>query len=154
MGVSTVDGSIERVEIKRKRRDIGFYKEIVFREKDGGTRTIKNAVVKDPVNAEIVEGNSGRFYLFTAMDIKGVHGVRKADGTAAYSFPGSNNSIIFIIVIAVNLAWIALRVAIDDGVPLLGVGLVILGIVGWFFMRGGSRDTRAQFDGDATPVTG
>lgn len=153
MGVSTVDGRIESVTLKRKRRDIGFYKEIVFRENDGGTRTIKNAVVKDPVNAEIVEGNAGRFYLFTAFDIKGVHGVRKADGTAAYAFPG-NNAVIFAILVPVNIAWVILRFLIDGGIPFLGVALAILGTIGYFFMRGGARDAQAQFDGDASPVTG
>ncbi len=151
MGVSTVDGSIEKVELKRKRRDIGIYKEIVFREKDGGTRTIKNAVVKDPLNAEMVAGNSGRFYLFTAFDLKGVHGVRKADGTALSAFPG-NNAFIFALVAVINIAWIVLRALTDGGVPLLGVGLAILGIVGYVVMRGGLRAAQAQFDGDTHAV--
>lgn len=153
MGVSTVDGSIEKVALKRKRRDIAIYREIVFSEQDGGTRTIKNAVVKDPLNAEIAAGNVGRFYLYTAFDLKGVHGVRKADGTAAFAFPG-NNAIIFAFLVAINLAWVALRVLTDGNVPLLGVALAVLGAIGYFAMRGGARAAKAQFDGDTGFVSG
>ena len=153
MGVSTVDGSIEKIELRRKKRGTAVYREIVFREADGGTRTIKNAVVKDPLNAEMIAGNEGRFYLFTAFDIKGVHGLRKADGLSIYAFPNTNAKL-FAVTVAMSILWVVLRVVVDGNVPLLGVGLIILGTIGFFVMRGGERAAQSQFDADAGAIAG
>lgn len=149
MGTSIVDGTIESIEAGRKTKKVSVFKTIVFRETGGETRTIKKAVVSGPMADQIVPGNSGRFYLFTTFDLKGVHGVRKADGTAIYDYPGKNNKMIFIFLIVVSLLLITLRVMTGDGVPLLSVLLIILGVVGWFFTSKAQRETQLQFDGDA-----
>ena len=148
MGVSIVDGTIEAIDAGRKTRKFSIFKSIVFRETDGASRTIKKAVVSGQVADQIVVGNSGRFYLFTSFDLKGVHGVRKPDGTAVYDFPGKGNAKLFMFLVPLNLAWIALRVVDKGDVPLLGVGLAILGAVGWFLIRKTDQETRAQFDAD------
>ena len=148
MGVSIVDGTIEAVEAGRKNKKHSVFKSIVFREADGANRTIKKAVVAGDVADQIAVGNSGRFYLFTSMDVKGIHAVRKQDGTAVYNFPAKGNAIIFMIMVPVNLAWIALRIVDKGDVPLLGVGLVILGSIGWYLIHKSERETRAQFDAD------
>lgn len=154
MGTSIVDGTIESIEAGRRNKKVAVFKTIVFRENDGATRTIKKAVVTGPLMDQIVPGNSARFYLFTAFDIKGVHGIRKADGTALYDYPGKNNTKIFIAVIIVSLLLIAIRVAMDDGLPLLSVFLIALGGFGLYATSKGARETRAQFDGDAAlPAT-
>lgn len=149
MGTSIVDGTIESIEAGRRNKKIAVFKTIVFREAGGETRTIKKSVVTAALADQITVGNTARFYLFTTFDIKGVHGVRKPDGTALYDFPGKNNKIIFIMLIVVSLALIAIRIAMDDGLPLLSVLLIILGAVGWFFTSKAERETREQFDGDA-----
>lgn len=153
MGTSIVDGTIESIEAGRKTKKVSVFKTIVFREEGGSTRTIKKAVVSGDLASQIVPGNSGRFYLFTTFDLKGVHGVRKADGTAIYDYPGKNNKIIFIGLIVMSLALIVLRVLNDDGLPLLSVFLIILGVVGWYFTSKAARETREQFDGDAARTT-
>ena len=152
MGTSIVDGTIESVEAGRRNKKVAVFKTIVFREGDGATRTIKKAVVTAPMADHIAPGSSGRFYLFTTFDLKGIHGLRKADGTAIYDYPGKNNRFLFILIIVISLLLIALRVATGDGVPLLSVLLIILGAVGWFFTSKAARETREQFDGDAAPV--
>lgn len=149
MGTSIVDGTIESIEVGRRTKKVSVFKTIVFRENDGNTRTIRKAVVSGPLVDQIVPGNSGRFYLFTTFDLKGIHGVRKADGTAIYDYPGKNNKFLFILIIVLSLALIALRLGTGDGLPLLSVFLIILGVVGWFFTSKAQRETRVQFDGDA-----
>ena len=47
--------------------------------------------------------------------------------------------------------WIALRVTVEGDVPLLGILLLILGIIGYIFMGRGEREAKAQFDADSPP---
>ena len=105
-------------------------------------------MVKDNVAAELVPGARGRFYLYNAFDLKGVHGVRTVGGRDVYGFAGNNQKIFLILGIA-NIAWIALILFTRGGVPLLGVALLILSAVGYFFMSKGQREAQAQFEGDA-----
>lgn len=149
MGTSIVDGTIESIEAGRKNKRIAVFKTIVFRETGGETRTIKKAVVTGNLMDQIVPGNSGRFYLFTAFDIKGIHGLRKADGTALFDYPGKTNIKIFIGLIIISLLLIALRVSTGDGVPLLSVLLICLGVFGWYATSKSARETREQFESDA-----
>ena len=41
-------------------------------------------------------GTRGRFYLYTAIDHRGIHGVRTADGREIYGF-GKQNEIISLV---------------------------------------------------------
>jgi hypothetical protein len=149
MGTSIVDGTIESIEAGRRNKKVAVFKTIVFRENGGETRTVKKAVVTGPLMDEIAPGNSGRFYLFTAFDIKGVHGLRKSDGTAIYDYPGKTNVKIFLYAVIASALLIALRLAIGDGVPLLSVLLIVFGSVGWYLTSKSARETRRQFDEDA-----
>jgi len=148
MPTSIIDGSIEAADLKRAKGGASIFRSITFQQDDGGTRTIRNAVIKDNVAAELVPGARGRFYLYNAFDLKGVHGVRTPDGRDVYGFAG-NNQKIFLILGIVNLAWIALMLATRDAVPLIGVAMLVLSVVGYIFMSKGQREARAQFDGDA-----
>ena len=147
MPTSIIDGSIETADLKRAKGGVSIFRSITFRQADGITRTIRNAVVKDNVAAELVPGARGRFYLYNAFDLKGVHGIRSADGLDVYSFAG-NNQKIFLILGIVNIAWIILILATRGGVPLLGVALLILSVVGYIFMSKGQREAQTQFDSD------
>ena len=148
MPTSIIDGSIEAADLKRAKGGAAIFRSITFQQDDGGTRTIRNAVVKDNVAAELVPGARGRFYLYNAFDLKGVHGVRTVGGRDVYGFAGNNQKIFLILGIA-NIAWIALILFTRGGVPLLGVALLILSAVGYFFMSKGQREAQAQFEGDA-----
>ena len=71
---------------------------------------------------------------------------------ARISYPG-NNAAIFLIILAVSVAWLALRIVDRGDVPLLGVLLFGLGLVGYFMTRSTRTASRRQFDGDAGPAT-
>ena len=151
MGTSVIDGTVEAVQLKRKRAGIAIFDTIQFRQNDGTSRTIKKSVSTQAVADQLAPGTAGRFYLFNTFDLKGVHGVRRTDGTAVYGFPGTGNRKLFLIIGVINLAWIALRLATEGDLPLLGVGLVILGVVGYVLMGKGASEAQAQFDNDPGP---
>lgn len=148
MSVSIIDGSIESADLKRARGGVSVFRSIGFQQDGVGPRTIRNAVVTDSIAAELVPGTRGRFYVYNAFDLRGVHGIRTADGREVHGFPG-NNQKIFLIMGIVNILWIALVVATRDAVPMLGVALLILAVVGYIFMGKGRREAQAQFEGDA-----
>lgn len=148
MSVSIIDGSVESVDLRRARGGLSIVRSIVFQQDGVGPRTIRNAVVTDSIAAELAPGTRGRFYIYNAFDLKGVHGVRTADGRDIYGFPG-NNQKIFLILAIVNILWIALIITTRDAVPMLGVALLILAVVGYIFMGKGRREAQAQFEGDA-----
>lgn len=149
MSTSIIDGTIEEAVPGRRRGGITVFKSIRFQMNDGSSRTVTKAVVKQPLADEIAPGAKGRFYLFNAFDISGIHGLRTADGRAVHMFP-TNNQKIFLILGLLNLAWIAFRLFVVDGqVPLLGVALLILAAVGWYFMGKGATEAKQQFERDA-----
>lgn len=149
MTTSIIDGRVEAADLKRAKGGVSIFRSVTFQPDTGPTRTIKNAVVKDNVASELVPGAAGRFYLYNAFDLKGVHGVRTRDGRSIYGF-AANNKKIFLILGIVNIAWIALRVFVIDGqVPLLAILLMILAVAGFIFMSKGENEAKAQFDGDA-----
>ncbi|MBA3941373.1 MAG: hypothetical protein C0520_09210 [Sphingopyxis sp.] len=149
MTTSIIDGRVEAAELRRAKGGLTIFRSITFQPDTGPTRTIKNAVVKDNVASELVPGAAGRFYLYNAFDLKGVHGVRTRDGRSIYGF-AANNKKLFLILGILNVAWIALRVfAIDGQVPLLAILLLILAVVGFIFMGKGENEAKAQFEGDA-----
>jgi hypothetical protein len=151
MSTSIIDGTVEEVVPGRRRGAVTVFKSIRFQLADGSSRTVTKAVAGQEVADELKPGASGRFYLFNAFDIKGIHGVRTADGRSAYAFP-TNNQKVFLLSGIIAVAWITLKVAVDGEVPLLGVALTILAVVGWYFMGKGKSEARQQFDGDAGPA--
>ena len=149
MTTSIIDGRVEAAELRRAKGGLTIFRSITFQPDTGPTRTIKNAVVKDNVASELVPGAAGRFYLYNAFDLKGVHGVRTRDGRSIYGF-AANNKKLFLILGILNVAWIALRVFVIDGqVPLLAILLLMLAVVGFIFMGKGENEAKAQFEGDA-----
>lgn len=153
MSTSIIDGTVTETEVKRSRGGITIFKTIGFQHDNGPSQKIRNAVVKQNVADELKPGTAGRFYLYNAFDLKGVHGVRTPDGRDVYGFP-ANNQKIFLILGIVNIAWIALMAVTRDAVPLLGVAMLILAVVGYIFMSKGAREARAQFDSDAGHAPG
>lgn len=148
MATSIIDGTVEEAVLNRSRGGIAVFESIRFQLGDGSHRTVKKAVVKQEVADEIRIGVKGRFYLYNAFDLKGVHGVRTSDGRAIYGFP-TNNQKIFLILGTVSIAWIALKLFTEGGIPLLGIGMLILAIVGWTLMGKGQRESQQQFEDDA-----
>jgi hypothetical protein len=148
MPTSVIDGTVEEAIPGRAKGGVAVFKSIRFQLDNGTSRTVTKAVVTRNVGDEIVPGARGRWYLYTTFDLKGVHGLRTSDGRAVYGFPGTNRKL-FLLIMVVSLLWLVLKITVDGEVPLLGVGLFILGIVGWVFMGKGEREAKEQFDGDA-----
>ncbi len=147
MTTSIIDGRVESAELRRARGGLSVFRAITFQPDSGPTRTLRNAVVKQNVADELTPGTRGRFYIYTAFDQKGVHGVRTPDGRATYGF-ATNNQKLFLLTGVISVVWMTLRIAVDGYVPVLGILLLILGVVGYIFMGKGEREAKAQFDGD------
>jgi len=147
MSTSIIDGTVAELVPGRSRGATKVFKSIRFQRADGTSETVTKAVVQQPLADELTPGAKGRFYLFKAFDLKGVHGVRTPDGRAVFAFPGGNRRIFLIAAIA-NLAWIVLRLFVDGGIPVLGLALLILSVVGWFLMGKGQAEAKHQFDAD------
>jgi hypothetical protein len=85
MATSTIDGTVEEAVLKRRRPKASVYERIKFRLDDGSTRTWAKAIVGNEVANLLAPGTRGRFYLFTAIDHRGVSGVRTDDGREAFA---------------------------------------------------------------------
>ncbi len=147
MPVSIVDGTVEEADLKWSRRGISLFKTIRFRAADGSARTVNKAVVKQEVADQLTAGAQGRFYLFDAFDIRGVHGVRLPDGRAIYAFPG-NNEKIFLIAGPIAALWVVFMVVAEGRIPFLGVAGAILSAVGWYLVHKGKQEAKSQFEAD------
>lgn len=150
MSVDFIDGTVVEAPVKIRRKSFVRYDHIVFARPDGGTQRIDKLNAANAIAAAIVPGARGRFYQYKTIDLKGIHGVRLADGTALYAYPG-NNEWIFGILLAVNVAWIAVRLALDGSVPILALLVIALAITGLVLTRSSRAESRRQFDGDQIP---
>src|SRR3546814_17780214 len=91
---------------------------------------------------------SGRFYLFTAVDQKGVHGIRSRQGETAYAWVGGNEKAMRFMFLLL-LATVVLMIAITGAVGLLPFGIMILSAVCWYLYRKARIESRRQFDADS-----
>jgi len=98
MAVRTIDGTLEEVELKNRRKLGSVYSRLLFRLPDGRSERVGKSVVWNNVADHLKPGKSGRFYLYGAIDHRGIHGVRTADGAEAFGF-GKQNEIVAIAVL-------------------------------------------------------
>ncbi|HEY9553347.1 hypothetical protein [Allosphingosinicella sp.] len=148
MGTSTIDGTIEAVDIKRKRGKFTIFRTIRFRLDNGAEKTVTKALVADELANILSPGTSGRFYLFTAVDQKGVHGIRSRQGETAYAWVGGNEKAMRFMFLLL-LATVVLMIAITGDVGLLPFGIMILSAVCWYLYRKARIESRRQFDADS-----
>ena len=153
MSVSVIDGKVVEAPVRSRRKALVRFDHIVFELPDGRTERVAKPVSMDEVAQGITPGAEGRFYLFKTIDVRGVHGVRLADGTKSFAYP-RNNLIAFGISIPVALAWIAVRVFGSGDVPLLGVFLLGLGVVGFSLTWTSRAQAQRQFEADTGPARG
>lgn len=148
MSTSIIDGTVEEAVPGRRRGGLTVFKSIRFRLDDGSDHTMAKAVVKQAVADELTPGARGRFYRFDALDIRGIHGVRAADGRAIYAFPANNQTAALVLAVVLT-AWIAFKLSVDGELPLLAAALLILSAVVWIFMAKGQAEAKRQFERDA-----
>ena len=80
MSVSVLDGKVVEAPVKFSRRGVVRYAYIEFERSGGGTERVSKPVTTDAIAELIASGAEGRFYLYKVLDVKGIHGVRLADG--------------------------------------------------------------------------
>lgn len=148
MAVSIIDGTVESANLKRARRNVRVYDPIVFKLADGSTKTWTRAVVDAKVAEHLVPGTKGRFYLFTAIDHRGVHGVRTDAGEEAYGFQTINETAM-LWVTALCFVWVALTLYLVQDAPIIGSIILILGLPAWYLYRKARLEAEAQFAADA-----
>lgn len=148
MATSTIDGTVEEAVIKRRRSQGSFYERIKFRLDDGSTRTWAKAHVMNNVGDLLVPGTRGRFYLFTAIDHRGVSGVRTEDGREAFGVAKLNEQVGMWLVI-VNILLTIFYVTVMDGVSVLALILIVLGVPMYFLYRQNRLDAEKAFRADA-----
>ena len=148
MATSTIDGTVEEAVIKRRRSQGSYYERIKFRLDDGSTRTWAKAHVMNNVGDLLVPGTRGRFYLFTAIDHRGVSGVRTEDGKEAFGVAKLNEQVGMWLVI-VNILLTIFYVAVMDGISVLALILIVLGVPMFFLYRQNRLDAEKAFRADA-----
>lgn len=147
MAVSIIDGTIEAMVLKRVRQNVRVYERISFVRDDGRPTTIAKAVVQAEV-AELLEpGAKGRFYVFSAIDHRGIHGVRTDDGRRIFAFSKMNERAM-LVTIAVGIVLMVFYVALLDSISLWPVLLLVLGVPGYFLYRRTRIEAESQFRAD------
>lgn len=148
MPVSTIDGTVESATLKRTVRNISVYDSISFRRDDGSEHRLGKSMVPNAVAEALKPGTKGRFYLYSSIDHKGVHGVRTADGKSAYGF-AQNNERIMLVVLVLNALWLAGGVAVDGQIRLFPLALVVLAVVVYPLYRKTRMESLRQFEADS-----
>ncbi len=148
MGVSTIDGTLEEAVLKKVRSNLRVYERLTFRLADGTTRSVAKAIVDAPVAERLLPGTSGRFYLFTAIDHRGVHGLRDASGDSVCSYP-TNNEKALLVVTPIMLLLILVMLALRGGLMILPTLVLLISIPFYFIYRGTRLEARRQFEADS-----
>lgn len=148
MATSTIDGTVEEAVLRRRRAKASFYDRVKFRLDDGSTKTWTRAHVGNDVGDLLVPGTRGRFYLFTAIDHRGISGVRTADGREAFGVNRINEYAGLGIFISMTLLTI-LYITMLEKVSLWALILAILGLPMFFYYRQNRVDAEKAFRADA-----
>jgi hypothetical protein len=148
MAVSIIDGTLVEASLKTARMNLRIYNHLKFRLADGSEKTVAKSVVDAEVAALLMPGTSGRFYLFTAIDHRGVHGVRTADGRTVFKYP-KNNETAMLVVVAMGALLLMLGYAMG-GISIWGVLCLLLGVPAYFLYRSVRGSAEQQFNGDGS----
>lgn len=154
MGVSTIEGTLTVAEIMRSSKGFTIFKSLTFSVDGGGTATLKNQFAQDDLAALLRPGARGRFYLFDAAGVKGVHGVRLDDGTARQAFPDPNKRL-YLVTPPLALLGIAIVVFVPGAPGLVAVGATlgfILISLALILTRQAKREALAQFESQAASI--
>lgn len=146
MGVSIVDGTIEEAVLKKARSNLRIYQYIKFRQLDGETMTITKPIADASVAELLTPGTSGRFYLFTQIDHRGIHGVRTSDGREVGKF-SKTHELGMLVVGVMGLVMLMVSFAIDR-INGWGIICVLLGFPGYVLYRSTRSSAERQFAED------
>lgn len=144
MAVSVIEGTLEGAAVKRIRGKTRIYQSLQFRLRDGSSRSIAKAIVHEDVAALLEPGTSGRFYLYTAIDHRGIHGVRDDRGREAFGI-SRVNEYAMLASAGIGIALTGLYLT-DNKVSFWGLLCIVLGIPGYFLYRQVRLDATRQFE--------
>jgi hypothetical protein len=150
MAVSVIDGTLEAAVVKRIRGKTRIYQSLQFRLRDGSSRSIAKAIVHEDVAALLEPGTSGCFYLYTAIDHRGISGVRDDRGRQAFAVSKVNEYAMMAtagIGIVLTLFYLT-----DNKVSIWGLLCIVLGIPGYFLYRHVRAEATRQFEAHAGPA--
>lgn len=148
MATSTIDGTVEELVLKRRRGQVSLYERVKFRLDDGSTKTWAKAHVANEVADLLAPGTRGRFYLFAAIDHRGISGVRTQDGREAFGV-SKVNEMIGIWLVVINVLLTIIYVTTMDKVQVLALILIVLGIPMYLLYRQNRVDAEKAFRDDA-----
>lgn len=144
MAVSTIDGTLESVTVKRKASRLWRLHDIVIRRPDGGEARIEGMCVVTPeIGAALQPGVTGRFYFYKSIDNKGIHAIRASDGSLLMKFPGSNEKLMAILFV-INVVAAAAVYAVDARPNWLMLGLIPFTGILYLVYRSARREAEAQ----------
>ena len=147
MGVSILDGRIEEAVLKRSVRNLRVFHHVRFRLRDGETKTVAKPLVDARVAQYLQPGAAGRFYLYTSIDQRGIHGIRDDKGGAAFAFPKNNENAMLGLAIFTAL-WVGISIAAVQDAPLIGTLILLLSVPYWLYLRSLRGQARRQFESD------
>lgn len=147
MSVSIIDGTLETITAKPRGRMVRL-RDVTFLKADGTKESLPGLTIAAPLVAEALRpGTRGRFYLFKALDHKGIHAARPTGGRSILAFPRTNETLMAILCV-INLVWVAATVVIREGVPLLGVALMVFTAVLFLLYRATRMEAERQVAAD------
>ena len=149
MGVSTVDGELIEAIPGRRAAKVRIFKQIVFRLADGSTKTIAKPNVHADLASHLQPGLRGRFYLFTSIDHRGLHGFRDEHGRAMFHFPRNNEIAMLVCVLLCGL-WCGFTIWKFGDAPILPTLIFILGVPAFFLFRNTRKQAARQYREDTS----
>lgn len=149
MATSIIDGTLEAADLKRVRGKTRVYSSLTFRLRDGSPKSIAKAIVHEDVAALLEPGTSGRFYLYTAIDHRGMHGVRDDRGRSVFAISKVNEyAMLWTMVIGIVLVGLYLT---DDKISIWGLLCIVLGVPLYFLYRQTRAEATRQYERDGGP---
>ncbi len=146
MATAIIDGMIETATLTKSRRNIRIFNPIVFRLADGSRKTIAKAVCDEKVAAHLQPGNRGRFYTYTAVDQRGIHGVRGRGGQCLLQLSEDNETaMMYAAIFGVAITLILLAIG---KISFWALFLIGLGVPFYFIYRSTRLAAQAQFEAD------
>lgn len=149
MATSIIDGTLEAADLKRVRGKTRVYNSLTFRLRDGSPKSIAKAIVHEDVAALLAPGTSGRFYLYTAIDHRGIHGVRDDTGRSVFAYSKVNETAM-LWTAGVGVAGTLILLALGR-ISLWPILCIVLGIPLYFLYRQTRAEATRQYEGDKGP---
>ena len=147
MTIEVIDGTLEAATTRSSNAKVSIYDAIVVRSADGSERRLQKIAAAPAVAAMLLPGTQGRFYVYSAIDHKGLVAVRSTDGRSAYAMPSGNERIMLMAAI-VGAAWFVVVLATRGNIAWLSLVLGVAGGFGYFFYRSTRLESRARYDAD------